>query len=247
MTGQGPDRQIVSRPAATSSAAPATARPRQAVPVMTTLARKPEIGAVPPVPPEPPAVTEPAPVPDPASPLSPALLAAARIAAAPEMGHSTDAAAPAPNSMSSPPASRRARPRVAITAARVASPAMASALAAGTRSCPVTVTLLPGSGRGADVCTCAQPWRTPRNTRPAPAAPSSSTSPYSQRGESRRPALGVPLLIRCLLGRCLPVTVSPLSPGPRRLALKLIEVPLHGIYPVQRHFDRVMAAEWPKR
>src|SRR6478672_8417165 len=93
MTGQGPDRQIVSRPAATSSAAPATARPRQAVPLMATLARKPEIGAVPPVPPEPPAVTEPAPVPDPASPFSPALLAAARIAAASEMGHSTDAAA----------------------------------------------------------------------------------------------------------------------------------------------------------
>src|SRR5437773_5424613 len=86
MTGQGPDRQAVSRPAATRTTAPATARPRQPVPFMTTLARKPEIGAVPPVPPEPPAVTEPAPVPEPASPFSPALPAAALIAAASEMG-----------------------------------------------------------------------------------------------------------------------------------------------------------------
>src|SRR5690242_8109852 len=112
MTGQGPDRQAVSRPAATRTTAPATARTRQPVPLITTLARNPEIGAVPPEPPEPPAVTEPAPVPEPASPFSPELAAAARIAAASETGHSTDTAAPEPSSMSSIPASRRARPRV---------------------------------------------------------------------------------------------------------------------------------------
>jgi len=33
----------------------------------------------------------------------------------------------------------------------------------------------------------------------------------------------------------------PAQPRTRRPTLKLIEVPLPGIYPVQRHFDRVMA------
>src|SRR5690348_15364133 len=51
MTGQGPDRQAVSRPAATRITAPATARTRQPVPLMNKLARKPENGAGPAEPP----------------------------------------------------------------------------------------------------------------------------------------------------------------------------------------------------
>jgi len=45
----------------------------------------------------------------------------------------------------------------------------------------VTGESLPGSGGGGAVRTCAQPCRTARNTRPAPATPSRSTSAISRR------------------------------------------------------------------
>ena len=57
-------------------------------------------------------------------------------------------AAPTPHKASTAPATRRSTPRVAMIAARQASPARASAPAAGTRSWPVTVIDCDGSGFG---------------------------------------------------------------------------------------------------
>jgi hypothetical protein len=79
------------------------------------------------------------------------------------------------------PATRRASDRVAITAAKQASPARASALASGTSCWPVTEISCAGSGCGGVKTACAHACRTANTTSPAPAAPSSSTSPNSLR------------------------------------------------------------------
>ena len=90
-------------------------------------------------------------------------------------------AAPAPRTASRAPATRRATDLVAITAARQASAARASALASGTSCWPVTEISCAGSGRGGVKTACAHACRTANTTSPAPAAPSSSTSPNSLR------------------------------------------------------------------
>ena len=86
---------------------------------------------------------------------------------------------------------RRSVRRVARTAARPARAASASAPAAGTRAWPVTAVTLAGSGLGAAVSTWAQPCRVASSARPAPAAPSSSSSASSRRGWLRGRTRGI--------------------------------------------------------
>jgi hypothetical protein len=93
----------------------------------------------------------------------------------------TATAAPAPRAASTAPATRRTTDLVAITAAKQASPANASAPASGTSCWPVTGMSWAGSGRGGVKMACAQVCRRANTTRPAPTAPSSSTSPNSLR------------------------------------------------------------------
>src|SRR6201986_3002231 len=134
MTGQRLPRQMVSRPATMMAAAPANRATRQGTPssivwtevspVTTAPAEEPE-EAPPVVEPEPPEATE-----------AVELVleeAAAMIRAALSEPLATTTA-PIPHRASPPPATRRSRPRVAMIAARQASPARASALAPGTRS-----------------------------------------------------------------------------------------------------------------
>jgi hypothetical protein len=86
-------------------------------------------------------------------------------------------AAPAPRTASRAPATRRAADLVAITAARQARAARASALARGTSCCPVTEICCGGSGCGGVKMACAHVCRTANTTSAAPTAPSSRTSP----------------------------------------------------------------------
>ena len=84
--------------------------------------------------------------------------AAARTAEARRLAR-TAAAAAAPSTASRTPTARLSTDLVAITAARQASAASASALASGTSCCPVTAMSCAGSGRGGVKMACAQAWR----------------------------------------------------------------------------------------
>src|ERR1700761_2928965 len=148
MTGQRWPRQMVSRPATMMAAARANRAARHGTPssivwteespVTTAPAEEPE-EAPPVVEPEPPEATE-------AEELTLEDAAETMRAALSEPLAATTA--PAPHRARTAPAMRRSRPRVAMIAARQASPARASALAAGTMSWPVTLIDCDGSGLG---------------------------------------------------------------------------------------------------
>src|SRR5690242_7393157 len=175
MTGQRGPNQAVATPASTIAIAPAMAAARQGAPTMitwpgpaTTIAcTAPPEGA--------PLVVEP-----PSGPDKALARAAARTAEARRLAR-TAAAVAAPRTASRTPTARLSTDRVAITAARQASAASASALASGTSCCPVTAMSWAGSGRGGVKTACAQAWRAASTTRPAPTAPASSTRPNSLR------------------------------------------------------------------
>src|SRR5262249_44197030 len=115
---------------------------------------------------------------EPAGERAPPCAGASPAAAPPRTLPSGTVSAPAP--ARNPPTSRRARPRVAMTAARAASEATASAPANGTTACPLTVTVLPGIGPAAAVTTRAHPWWADSSTSRAPAAATPRTSTYSR-------------------------------------------------------------------
>src|ERR1019366_8247073 len=112
MPGHAGPRQTTSSPAATTASAPTRTAQRQGTPAIVTCparfaAETP--GAPPPAPPGPPASP---PVTEPAEELVPPAPAAAASTAAVPRCRLTVTAAPAPNTASSPPTTRRARPRV---------------------------------------------------------------------------------------------------------------------------------------
>src|SRR5580704_16724277 len=175
MTGQRGPRQAVVTPTSTIAIAPAMAAARQGAPARitrpgpaTTIScTAPPEGA--------PLVVEP-----PSGPDKALARAAARTAEARRLAR-TAAAVAAPSTASRTPTARLSTDLVAITAARQASAASASALASGTSCCPVTAMSWAGSGRGGVKTACAHAWRTASTTRPAPTAPASSTRPNSLR------------------------------------------------------------------
>src|SRR5580704_6103255 len=175
MTGQRGPRQTVTRPASRITTPPATAAARQGAPAR--MARPaPEMTIPCTAPPEDaPLVVDP-----PRGP-SRALARAAASTVAVRRPAEAATAAPAPRAASTAPTARLTTDLVAITAARQASAASASALASGTSCCPVTAMSCTGSGRGGVKMACAQACRTASTTSPAPAAPASSTSMNSLR------------------------------------------------------------------
>ena len=187
MTGQRAPRQETSRPAATIISAPATAAGRHSAAVMVTWPTAVIPGAAPPpgtapgeTPAAPPAVAEPA--------CETAVTRAAPRTSEAASGRHTATAMTTPKTAISSPASRRARRLVAMTAARLASAARASAPASGTRSWPLTDTTLAGNGAGAGVATRAQPCRADSSTTTAPTAPRARPSAYSRRDAGCAPA-----------------------------------------------------------
>src|SRR5207248_10601581 len=88
---------------------------------------------------------------------------------------------PAPSTASRTPKTSLITDLVAMTAARQASAARPSAPASGTSCCPVTEMSWAGSGLGGVKMAWAHAWRTASTTRPAPAAPASSTRANSLR------------------------------------------------------------------
>src|ERR1700730_7458025 len=176
MTGQRGARQTVARPARMIMTAPRTATARQGAPAMTTWPEDPAMTtACAALPGEVPLVVDP-----PRAPPAALALAAESTAEAPTPVVA-GAAAPAPRTASKAPNARLATALVAITAARQASAAIASALASGTSSWPVTEKSWGGSGRGPVKTACAHGCRTASTISPAPAALSSSTSTNSLR------------------------------------------------------------------
>src|SRR5215472_3263814 len=176
MTGQRGPRHTVARPARTIATAPPTAAAGQGTPAMMTCPEEPAMTIACEAPPgDAPPVVDP--------PSAPAAASAWAVASTPEADTPAAAAtaAPAPRQASRAPATRRAVDLVAITAARQASPARARALASGTSCWPVTGICCAGSGRGGVKTARGHVCRTANTTRPAPAAPSSSTSPNSLR------------------------------------------------------------------
>src|SRR5215470_16516260 len=187
MTGQREPRQNTSRPAATIISAPVTAAGRHSAAVIVTWPTAVTPGAAPPpgtapgeTPAAPPAVAEPA--------CETAVIRAAPRTSEAASGRHTATAMTTPKAAISSPASRRARRLVAMTAARLASAARASAPASGTRSWPLTRTTLAGNGAGAGVDTRAQPCLADTSTSPAPAAPRARPSAYSRRDPGCAPA-----------------------------------------------------------
>ncbi len=147
MTGHRVPRQAVTAPAAMIAAAPANTATRHGTPSSSACADAPPVTTAPPAEEVPP-VVDPA-LPDATDAEELTLVAATAMTRAALSDPLAATAVPAPHRASTTPAARRASPRVAMTAARQASPARASAPAAGARSWPVTVTLWEGSGRGA--------------------------------------------------------------------------------------------------
>src|SRR5690349_1899937 len=191
MTGQRVPRQNTSRPAATIISAPATAAGRHSAAVIVTWPTAVTPGAAPPpgtapgeTPAAPPAVAEPA--------CETAVTRAAPRTSEASSGRHTATAMTTPKAAISSPASRRARRLVAMTAARLANAARASAPASGTRSWPLTGTTLAGNGAGAGVDTRAQPCLADSSTTPAPTAPRARPSAYSRRDPGRAPAGPLP-------------------------------------------------------
>src|ERR1700761_4357396 len=160
MTGQRAPRHRVSRPAAMRAAAPANTATRQGTPSSTVCTVESPVTTAPPggavprvVEPTPPEATE-------LDEL--ALDEAADTMRAALSDPLAAPAVPTPHRASTTPAARRSTPRVAMTAARQASPARASAPAAGTRSWPLTVIDRDGSGFGASATARGPPLRTAR-------------------------------------------------------------------------------------
>src|SRR5215510_1473443 len=195
MAGHRGPRQATRIPAASTASPPTAASGRHGKLDITTCAA----ALTPGVP-----VPAPGAVPGPAAP-PPAIAEPAWEITAPRAAASTSAlptpaltrpAISAPDTARNTPTSRRGRPRVAMTAARAAREATASAPAAGTRSCPLTGTVLLGSGAGAVVTTCAHPCRADASTSTAPAAAVPRTSAYSRRAAAppgAGPAFPAPL------------------------------------------------------
>src|SRR5262249_37939684 len=186
MAGHRGPRQATRIPAASTASPPTAASGRHGKLAITTCAAALTPGVR-------------APVPGPALP-PPARAEPAWEPAAPRAAASTSALPPpaltstavsAPDTARNAPTSRRGRPRVAMTAARAANEATASAPAAGTRSCPLTRTVPLGSGAGAVVTTCAHPCRTDSRISTAPTAAVPRTSAYSRRAAAP-PAAGPP-------------------------------------------------------
>src|SRR5579875_701955 len=194
MTGHRAPRQTVNRPAATTASAPASTAARQGTPTSTACADDPPVTTAPPTVVAPPVV-------DPAPP-------GAREAAEPALAAAADST---PEVVSDPlratavptPQSSRTR-RVAMMAARQASPARASAPAAGTRSWPLSVTDCAGSGCGAWYTARAQDGRTARSASPAPTAPRSSVNANSRRAVAGPVGSGDPVT-RSAAGAARPV------------------------------------------
>src|SRR5580693_2793285 len=175
MTGQRGPRHTVARPASAIATAPATATARQGAPArMTRPGPAMTISCTAP-PGDAPLVVDP--------PRGPSRALARAAASTVAVRTPTDAvtAAPAPRTASSAPTARLVTDLVAITAARQASAASASAPASGTSCCPVTEMCCAGSGRGGVKMASAHAWRTASTINPAPAAPASSTSVNSLR------------------------------------------------------------------
>src|SRR6185437_403576 len=175
IAGQRGPRQAVARPASTIAAAPASTAARQGAPARITRPGPAMTTACTAPPPDEPPVVEP-----PSGP-SRALARAAASTADVRTAAAAATAAPAPSTAIRTPKARLITDLVAITAARQASAASPSAPASGTSCWPVTEMSWTGSGLGGVKTARAHAWRRASTTRPAPAAPASSTRVNSLR------------------------------------------------------------------